>query len=875
MSGPAHEHKIEKPLRGVAKLFLASAAAAMIVLFYLFVLLSIVAHCVLLTLELGAALILARFGAAAIMGQVMGEHLALLPIFLGSLWLKKGNEYRITLKREDAPGLFQLLQNLCARVDVRMPQTVALEMTANAWVRMKGYRRGAGKTTLGIGYDLLAGLSDAEIEGVLAHEMMHAKLVQRGFNKWLRSGLSRAVRLARGLMDQAEAARRTRRSAEVTRTFLSCADWIARDCARLVAACSRQDEFAADLGATTVCAPGMLQSALMRLEHIERNTSRLPWRERVAQLQSGEGFGNWLVKELWSTDATAPDKVKAELRSKYSTHPSLSDRLAAMPPFNPQINTPSEAVPGPARTKPALSLLAKPDDAAEKLIAEIQRVVALEEEKDSKQLDQWSRKVRSHRNLRPLQSIGVLALAIGLVGGGFTWIVVGGSFGLVKFVIATVVPGTLLCRFGGYRSRVPLPVPDFAVLMAARNADAAYDQAKARELETELSQRVSSQKGKRNQARILAEEGYAALARCEYLRAHTAATLCLRRNKHSIEAVTAVGIAAAALGQHQQVMWALKTLQKQTGFKGPSGSWAAAWILALTGDWGQAEALLDEARNGRLEEPALLAVLALCQSRRGKLQSAILNSRKACTPAPPNKEYAKQLISLLLSGGFLREAKERLETLRPEWRTDTELMFSVLKAQLLSRKFDDAEEWARLFREKCKYYHDLVRLGAVYETARKTETARQYYNEAIDAAYFPEALLGLARIEVEGKNNTLAESHLLAALDLQKTVGKGGAGPLQVILQTFSQLLALQEPVLNCQAWIASLNGGVGPPQLLHHSFMIFANSREDAENYLLRLFAAMQSGLPPINPSRIGWRMAPKEQQPDGPAVPGIHGFV
>src|SRR5262249_39603822 len=156
---------------------------------------------------------------------------------------------RITLKREDAPELFRILGNLCERVHVSMPQSVALEMTTNAWVRMKGYRRGAGRTTLGIGYDLLAGLSDAELEGVLAHEMMHAKLVQRGFTLGLRSGLSRAGRWARGLRGHAEAARRARKSAELTQAFLSCADWLARNCARLVAACSRQDEFAADLGA--------------------------------------------------------------------------------------------------------------------------------------------------------------------------------------------------------------------------------------------------------------------------------------------------------------------------------------------------------------------------------------------------------------------------------------------------------------------------------------------------------------------------------------------------------------------------------------------------------------------------------------------------
>jgi hypothetical protein len=155
------------------------------------------------------------------------------------------------------------------------------------------------------------------------------------------------------------------------------------------------------------------------------------------------------------------------------------------------------------------------------------------------------------------------------------------------------------------------------------------------------------------------------------------------------------------------------------------------------------------------------------------------------------------------------------------------------------------------------------------------ETAHEYYTEALATAYFPEALLGLARIEAVRKNHALAENHLFAALDVQKSLGQGGAGPLQVMHQTFSQLLALQEPVLNCRAWIASLNGGVGPAPLLHHSFMIFAVSREDAEQRLMRIFGAMQPGLPPVDSSRIGWRQAPKEQQPAGPVRAGIQGFI
>ena len=37
------------------------------------------------------------------------------------------------------------------------PPQVFLEMGAGAWVRLRGYRRGAGKVALGLGFDLLAG----------------------------------------------------------------------------------------------------------------------------------------------------------------------------------------------------------------------------------------------------------------------------------------------------------------------------------------------------------------------------------------------------------------------------------------------------------------------------------------------------------------------------------------------------------------------------------------------------------------------------------------------------------------------------------------------------------------------------------------------
>jgi hypothetical protein len=82
----------------------------------------------------------------------------------------------------------------------------------------------------------------------------------------------------------------------------------------------------------------------------------------------------------------------------------------------------------------------------------------------------------------------------------------------------------------------------------------------------------------------------------------------------------------------------------------------------------------------------------------------------------------------------------------------------------------------------------------------------------------------------------------------------------------------LEEPVLNCRAWIATLNGGVGPSALNGCSFRIYAPSRSEAESRLGWLLSAMQPSTPPVLNSAIGWQMAPREQQPDSPVRPGIY---
>ena len=856
----------EKPLSKGGVIILSCAAGATILLFYLWAALGVVLLSILLACELVLVLAAARFGLAGPMGRMMGRHMAPLPVFFRSFWIRKGSEFRVALKPEAAPRLFSLLTRLCERAKVEPPREVMLEMTVNAWVRLKGYRRGAGKTVLGIGYDLLAGLSEPEIEAVLAHEVSHARLVQRGLNKWLRSGLNRATRLAGGLAEQVDFARKRRQSGELAQALFKPTDWLARTCARLVAACSRQDEFAADRGAAELCGSHALRSALMKLEPIGRITSRLPWRERVAQLQVGEGFSQWLVTELSTGLESQSVETKTQAFNKYGTHPSLSDRLAVLP---------AASAPAEVNTTPAIWLLAEPDRVAEQLMAEIQRVLAIEELKDSKALDRWSRKLGSHSHLRPVQSLGVIVGLTGLIAGVVCWLTVGTSLGLFEFMAFTIIPGALAFRLARYRDRTPLPIPDFAQLKEAFQAKTAFDEAKIKDIERELVAKILPAQNKRQKTRLQVQQLYDALRQCDYLKAHVAAKSCLQSNQKSVEAVIGLAVASAALGNAQQVTAAIQALQKRTGVTRGSAAWGTAWALFLTGNWSQAEALLRLARKDRPAEATLLAMQAICQARRGKLQSAIVSARNACTPEPRNKEYAKLVINLLLDGGFLREAQGQLERLKSDWLTDSELMFMLVRLNLMMRNTPAAEEWAERFKTTVGGARALLQLAGAYESCRHAAKASTFYTEALAVGHFPEALLGLGRLEAAKQNKEAARSHFLAVLNFQKQAAEGscGAGPL--FHAALEQLLMLHEPIPNCQAWIAGLNGNGTPAALANKSLMVYAANKADAEHSVNGLLAAMQPDQPPLIAGGIAWRQAPQEQQPFGLVRAGVQGVL
>src|SRR6185437_5872656 len=141
----------EKPLSGSSRFFLFLGAGGIILLSYPVSSLLPVLLVGLLLCEVMVVVAAARVGLVRLVGGIINSHGALLAVFFRSVWLKKGAEFRIKLQPQDAPVLFDVLKTLCEKAEVEMPHEVLVDMTVNAFVKLKGYRKGAGRTVLGVG----------------------------------------------------------------------------------------------------------------------------------------------------------------------------------------------------------------------------------------------------------------------------------------------------------------------------------------------------------------------------------------------------------------------------------------------------------------------------------------------------------------------------------------------------------------------------------------------------------------------------------------------------------------------------------------------------------------------------------------------------
>ena len=842
---------------------MASAAAA-ILLFYAFIGIVSAVLMVWIALEMVAVLVGTRVGLAGYLIRYTERDIKFLLLLLRGLWLRRGPTYRLKLEPSEAPGLVRILNELASRLNIPPPDIMYLEMNAGAWVELTGLRRDLGRAHVGVGYDLLAGLTEQEVEAVMAHELVHAKMVIRVFKRWLNAGLFRASNVMRQVSGTVHGYRKAKKKYFIAEFVLGTGHGLTRWCARMVATYSRQDEFDADRGAAELCGSAALGSALQKLSALEPKLGRLPWNERVAQIQSPEGLSHWLLNEL-SLPASGPqEEDSARLANQYSTHPSEHDRIAALPTAGRPLR----------ESPPGIGLLANPDAIAQRLVGEIERQQQKLEEKDQREVQRWMRKIRRSQpvRVRPLQLPGLLFgilvvfMAMGAVAAD------NGLAGLVT--LAGGIPlAVLLYRWGGHRDRHQLPVPDFSLLKAAwtNDLEAKDIEVGQKEIEQRLREKLATIPKKKRQIAFLVGEAYNALGRCEYLPAHVASRLCLDLDKNSTEAALAVAIAAAAFHQGPQSNQRLNYLMKTTRLRTPSLAWGSAWAYVLKGEWMAVEALLLEKVKKQPDEPTFLTLLALAQSRRGKLQSAIGRLRRVGELQPGSLEPAKLLIQLLLDRGDIQEAARQIQPMEAMADQDRELQFSMIRLHLLRKEFSQAESWEARFTAQALPGHRLIDLAKLFESARKDDRATDYYQRALEGGHFPEALLGLARLDLRSKNKALARIHILGALDVTKPLGKKAHSAFEMFPASIGLLLGLEETTPNCQAWLVRLVGGAAGGPLAQRTLVIFAREIGEAQGYMLTLAQAMEPGKPPPSLAGVEAILGTQDMQPVYPVRPGI----
>jgi len=856
----------ERPLPSVARLLLMAGAALTILLFYMLVLLSVVVMACMIACECLFMLALMRFGVGALMMPVVKRHASLPGLLLGRLWLRNEKGPAVSLVREDAPRLFELIEDLSAKVGVPPPREVQVEMTASAWVRLDGVMQASTRTVLGLGYDLMLVLTPREMEAVLAHEMTHARLVRRGLKRWLGSGLRRAAGVAGILSATVDAHQRVNVGFAPARCLLFIFHPLTRLAARQVAAYSRQDEFDADHGAALLCGGDALVFALRRLDRVTTHTARIGWTERLAAFQAPGGFTNWLSGQLQRAEESGPvPGVPLDCHSPYSTHPTTADRAAAL-----GIDLNAEVVEDGTR---ASDLLADPEGLARRIVSSLRAFMEEEEKRDLTEGRRWLSQVRRGARIRNAQWLGVLVVVLGVCVVFPVMAEAMPAWGLVACP-ALIAGGVFLYRFFRYKDRALLPLPSFATLIRATRRPFPTDAeiaARVDELGAGLDACCAGVKGRsRRHARYL-ELCHEALLVCDYLRANAAARKALDQRSTSVDAMLGIAISCAGLGRTNDATTMLGFVNGATGLHSRVTRLGAAWALWLLGGSHQAEALLaEEARGGQLPASAL-ALLANCEWNRGKLSGALIHAKAAIAGGEDNEETRLLLSSIHVARGELAEAEETLGVLGDDALKESELALVRLRLALLRRSAPAVERVLGELGESQQSGHVHVSIASLCEEVREYAMAARHYGLALDQGHYPEALLGLARLARQSGKMAEARERTLAALVVGREQPHRACGLAEIFDAGLGMLLSLEPVADKQQAWIASIRHSCAVELMRGHCFLVYAPDHASAALRLDAVLGAMYPQGTRVPAADIGWAQAPRHQWPVGPVSAGI----
>jgi heat shock protein HtpX len=239
----------------------------------------------------------------------------------------------VRLTHESQPRLLKMIDEEAQAAAERTPDEVYATFEVNAGVLEVGRHR----RVMIVGLPLLHLISERGLRSVLAHEFGHYTGGDTRLGPWIYRTREAIGRTIQQLSSEDGGESWSKRAVRLP--FI----WYGKGFLRITNAISRRQEFAADARAAQRAGRDVHVETLRRLEAYAPAFDAY-WANEVAPLLSsgrrppiGEGFSAFIRAE--SVDRAASEYLQRELdegtTNPYDSHPSLSERIAAMERFPP------------------------------------------------------------------------------------------------------------------------------------------------------------------------------------------------------------------------------------------------------------------------------------------------------------------------------------------------------------------------------------------------------------------------------------------------------------------------------------------------------------------------------------------------------------
>ena len=282
------------------------------------------------------------FGSVVILtgGNVGGAKLALIlaliPLgfacHLGKSLLSSGGGYEgVEIHQKDCPELISLLENICIKAEGPMFKRIYIDENLNASVSRSGGFLGffgMGPVVLTLGLPLMQSMTNQQLSGVIAHEYGHVAAKDNAWGQWVYRIRSSWLMLGERLVFDT-----LWYALKLNRFY----DWFIVRFSAHSFALSRRCEYEADAFSARLIGKEAMADALSSLVVFGNQYDDLFWKNIWDRSEKGEDIQSVTpyagIPKFFASLGDVSEAASFALKQKtnYSaTHPSISDRLAAL-----------------------------------------------------------------------------------------------------------------------------------------------------------------------------------------------------------------------------------------------------------------------------------------------------------------------------------------------------------------------------------------------------------------------------------------------------------------------------------------------------------------------------------------------------------------